>query len=63
MAPGIRNGALQMIIFEELVYQDAEKTRMTVPAERLSKAQAEFRKQFDSPSDYRQYLQAGVPGQ
>ena len=25
MAPGIRNGALQMIIFEELVYQEAQK--------------------------------------
>ena len=62
MAPGIRNGALQMIIFEELVYQEAQKKHMTVPAARLSKAQAEFRKQFSSPSEYRQYLQVEYNG-
>ncbi len=62
MAPGIRNGALQMIIFEELVYQDAQKRKMTVPAAQLSKAEAEFRKQFSSPSQYRQYLQQEYQG-
>ncbi len=62
MAPGIRNGALQMIIFEELVYQDALKKHMTVPPARLSKAEADFRKQFDSPSQYRQYLQQAYNG-
>ena len=62
MAPGIRNGALQMIIFEELVYQQAQKAKMTVPPERLNKAQAEFRKQFASPSEYRQYIQLEYQG-
>lgn len=63
MAPGIRNGALQMIIFEELVYQQALKTKMTISPERVNKAQAEFRrKQFDSPSDYRQYIQMEYKG-
>ena len=39
-----------MIIFEELVYQDAQKKKITISAEQLNKAEAEFRKQFDSPA-------------
>jgi parvulin-like peptidyl-prolyl isomerase len=62
MAPGIRNGALQMIIFEELVYQETQRIRMTISPERLSKAQAEFRKQFNSPSEYQQYIQQEYQG-
>ena len=62
MEPGIRNGALQMMIFEELLYQNALKRKMTVPPARLSKAEAEFRKQFDSPGQYRQYLQQEYQG-
>ena len=62
MEPGIRKGALDMIVFEELVYQDAQKRNVTIPPERLNKAMAEFRKQFDSPAMYRQYLQAEYNG-
>src|ERR1700741_2643398 len=43
----IRQGALEMIIFEELVYQEAERRKIAVPADRISRAEAEFRKQFD----------------
>jgi parvulin-like peptidyl-prolyl isomerase len=53
----IRQGALEMIIFEELVYQEAERRKLTVPAEKLNQAEAEFRKQFKSPDQYQQYLQ------
>ena len=35
MEPQIRDGAMQMIIFEELVYQEAQRRKMTVPPERL----------------------------
>ena len=42
----IRDGALKMIIFEELVYQEASRQKMTVPAVKLQRAEAEFRKQF-----------------
>ena len=45
----IRQGALEMIIFEELVYQEAVRRKLTVPAEKLNRAEAEFRKQFSSP--------------
>ncbi len=58
----IRQGALEMIIFEELVYQEAEHRKMTVPAARLNKAEGEFRKQFESPDQYQQYMQSEMHG-
>ena len=57
-SPASATARLQMIIFEELVYQEAQKRKMTIPPERLSKAEAEFRKQFNSPSEYQQYMQS-----
>jgi len=48
----IRQGALQMIEFEEMVYQEAERRKMTIPAERLDAAEADFRRQFDSKADF-----------
>src|ERR1700757_5261599 len=45
----IRQGALEMIIFEELVYQEAQRRKLTIPAETLNRAQADFCKQFNSP--------------
>ena len=38
--PKIRMGALKMIEFEELVYQEAERREMTVPPATLQKAQS-----------------------
>jgi len=58
----IRQGALEMIIFEELVYQEAQRRKLAVPAEKLNGAEAEFRKQFNSPDQYQQYLQAEMGG-
>lgn len=58
----IRQGALEMIIFEELVYQEAERRKLTVPAAKLNQAEAEFRKQFNSPDEYQQYLQTEMRG-
>jgi peptidyl-prolyl cis-trans isomerase SurA len=58
----IRQGALEMIIFEELVYQEAVRRKMTVPAAKLNEAQVQFRKQFDSPEHYQQYLQSEMKG-
>lgn len=53
----IREGALEMIIFEELVFQEARHRGVTVTAEQVNTAEAEFRKQFNSPDQYQQYLQ------
>src|ERR1700757_3085200 len=58
----IRQGALEMIIFEELVYQEALRRRLTIPAETLNRAKADFRKQFNSPDQYQQYLQTEMHG-
>jgi parvulin-like peptidyl-prolyl isomerase len=58
----IRQGALEMIIFEELVYQEAQGRKITISAQRLDRAEADFRKQFNSPDEYTQYLQAEVHG-
>ena len=48
----IRQGALEMIIFEELVYQEAVRRKLTISADDLNRAEADFRKQFNSPDEY-----------
>jgi parvulin-like peptidyl-prolyl isomerase len=58
----IRQGALEMIIFEELVYQEAVRRKLAVPPEKLKRAEAEFRKQFKNPDEYQQYMQAEMHG-
>ncbi len=58
----IRQGALQMIIFEELVYQEALRRKLTIPPEQVNRAQAEFKKQFQSPQEYQQYLKVEMGG-
>jgi len=56
LEPSIRQGALKMIVFEELVYQDAVRRGLTVSTARLDKAVVDFRKQFKNPDDYRNYV-------
>lgn len=56
MEADIRKGAMDMIIFEELVYQDAERRKVTVPAAKLDRAMVEFKKQFSSEAEFQQYL-------
>ena len=58
----IRQGALEMIIFEELVYQEAVRRKLTILPEKLNRAEADFRKQFNSPDQYQQYMQAEMHG-
>ncbi len=58
----IRQGALQMIIFEELVYQEAVRRKLTVSPEKMTAAESAFRKQFKSPDEYQEYLQLEVHG-
>jgi len=56
MEDDIRKGAMQMIIFEELVYQEAKQRAMTVTPGQLDRALVEFRKQFKSPDDYKGFM-------
>jgi hypothetical protein len=58
----IRQGALEMIIFEELVYQEAVRRKLSVSPQKLNRAEAEFRKQFKSPDDYQQFMTTEMQG-
>jgi len=62
MEADIRNGALKMIVFEELVYQEAERRKMTIGAAQLDRAVAEFRKQFSTEQEFQQYLKTELNG-
>ena len=45
-----------MIIFEELVYQEALRRHLAVAPAKLAKAEADFRKQFSTDQAYGQFL-------
>ena len=62
LAPQIRDGALKMIIFEELVYQEAERRKLVIPAARMQRAEADFRKQFASPDEFSQFIKSDFQG-
>jgi parvulin-like peptidyl-prolyl isomerase len=62
LEPEIRKGALQMIIFEELVYQEAERRKMTIPAARMNQAETDFRKQFPTAEEYKNFLEVEFKG-
>jgi hypothetical protein len=62
MEPDIRRGALKMIEFEELVYQEALRRKMSIPPARLRKAESEFRQRFTKPGMYRMYLKTECKG-
>jgi peptidyl-prolyl cis-trans isomerase SurA len=60
--PEIRKGAMDMIVFEELVYQQAEREKKTVPELRVKRARADFRKQVPSQAAYQKFLSAEAQG-
>ena len=62
LAPQIRKGALQMIVFEELLYQEALRRQLTIPPAKLQKAEADFKSQFSTPNEYRQFLNQEFQG-
>jgi len=62
LEPQIRDGALKMIIFEELVYQETLRLKMTVPAAKMQRAEADFRKQFPTPEEFNALLQSEFHG-
>lgn len=62
MEPQIRSGAMKMIIFEELVYQEAQRRKMTVSTAKLRLAEAAFRKQFDTPQEFNALMQSEFHG-
>jgi peptidyl-prolyl cis-trans isomerase SurA len=60
--PAIRQGALEMIIFEELVYQDAVRRNIAIPPQQIKQAEIEFQKTFDSPEQYKDFLKVEMHG-
>jgi parvulin-like peptidyl-prolyl isomerase len=58
----IRQGALQMIIFEELVYQEALRRNWAVAPQELNREEIEFKKQFHSADEYQKYLKTEMGG-
>jgi parvulin-like peptidyl-prolyl isomerase len=58
----IRQGALQMIVFEELVYQEAQRRKLTVSPQLLKQSELDFKKQFHSAQEYQQYLNTEMGG-
>ena len=58
----VHDGALKMIVFEELVYQEALRRKLTVTPARMQKADADFRKQFATPEQFKAFLQSDFHG-
>jgi peptidyl-prolyl cis-trans isomerase SurA len=58
----IRMGALKMIEYEELVYQEAERRKLTIPLARLNQAEAEYRGKFPGDEEFREYLKLECNG-
>jgi parvulin-like peptidyl-prolyl isomerase len=61
MESDIRNGAIEMIVFEELLYQEAKRQKIPLAPEQLNGAEAAFRKEIGS-SAYEQFLQTECQG-
>ena len=62
MEHSIRDGALKMIEFEELLYQEGERRKMVVPAARIDKAVTRFRHQFQTDEDFDKYIKTDMNG-
>lgn len=62
MEADIRKGALDMVIFDELVYQEARRRNLQVPPAKLNRAFAKFRRAFASEQEYRRFLAEETEG-
>ncbi len=58
----IRQGAMQMIIFEELVYQEAVRRKMTIAPARVDREENNFKGQFTSQEEFNTYLKTELGG-
>ncbi len=62
MEPDIRRGALRMIEFEELVYQEATRRHLTVAPDRMAASEKQFRQHFETTQQYQYFLQTEAHG-
>jgi parvulin-like peptidyl-prolyl isomerase len=58
----IRQGALQMIIFEELVYQEALRRKMTIAPAKVALEEKNFKGQFATQEEFNSYLKTELGG-
>lgn len=61
MEADIRAGAMKMIVFEELAYQEALRRKMAIPPAQMEHALADFRKQF-AGGQYQEFLRSEFGG-
>ncbi len=62
MEQDIRHGAMKMIVFEELCYQEAQRRKMTISAARIAQARAQIRAEFKDPRAYQAFLKDEADG-
>jgi len=62
LEPQIRAGAMKMMVFEELVYQEALRRKLVIPPATMQKAEADFRKTFATPALYHEFLASEFQG-
>jgi hypothetical protein len=62
LASEVHDGAMKMLVFEELVYQEALRRKMTVPAAKIQQGEADFRKTFANPEDFNAFMQREFHG-
>ncbi|HEV2276700.1 MAG TPA: peptidyl-prolyl cis-trans isomerase [Acidobacteriaceae bacterium] len=62
LAAQIRDGAMKMLVFEELSYQEALRRHMTISPAKLQSAEAQFRKQFPAPDQYKAFVDSEFHG-
>jgi peptidyl-prolyl cis-trans isomerase SurA len=62
LEPEIRQGAMRMMVFEELVYQEALRRKMTVSPARVQRSEMQFRKTFANPENYNAFMQSEFHG-
>jgi parvulin-like peptidyl-prolyl isomerase len=58
----IRQGALEMIIFEELIYQEAIRRKIIIAPQVVKTGEADFQRQFGSPDKYQEFLKVEMQG-
>jgi len=61
MQADIRKGAIEMIVFEELIYQEAKRLKVDIAPERLSRAEVEFRQELGTAA-YGEFLRTECGG-
>jgi len=62
MESDIRHGAMKMIVFQELCYQEALRRKMTVTPARIAKVRSEIRADLKDPRAYQAFLDDQASG-